>query len=74
VPAERVEKVGNASLRGARMLLLSAPARDRLAALIRRVEHVELETSVDFFELFVDGCQFKPLPASVASGNGRVAI
>jgi uncharacterized 2Fe-2S/4Fe-4S cluster protein (DUF4445 family) len=74
VPAERVTKVGNASLRGARMLLLSAPARDRLAALIRRVEHVELETSVDFFELFVDGCQFKPLPASVASGNGRVAI
>ena len=27
------------------------------------VEHVELETTPDFFDIFVDGCQFKPMPS-----------
>jgi uncharacterized 2Fe-2S/4Fe-4S cluster protein (DUF4445 family) len=74
VPEDRVRKVGNASLRGARALLVSASARDRLEQLVRRVEHVELETTEDFFELFVDGCQFKPLPSTIASGDGRIAV
>ena len=74
VPADRVVKAGNASLRGARELLVSATARVRLEELIRRVEHVELERTADFFDLFVEGCQFKPLPASTAFGVGRVAV
>ncbi len=74
VRTELVSKVGNASLRGARELLLSTGARDRLAQLVPAIEHVELETAADFFELFVDGCQFKPLPARLAPGNDRVAI
>jgi uncharacterized 2Fe-2S/4Fe-4S cluster protein (DUF4445 family) len=65
-----VVKLGNASLRGARELLLSDSARERLEPLIGRVEHVELEMTPDFFELFVDGCQFKPLPADP---GGRLA-
>jgi uncharacterized 2Fe-2S/4Fe-4S cluster protein (DUF4445 family) len=73
VTPERVVKLGNASLVGARELLLSAAARTRLEQLIRRVEHVELETTPDFFELFVDGCQFKPLPSHVA-GPRRIAV
>ena len=60
VAQERVAKVGNASLRGARELLLSVAARERLEPLLRRIEHVELERTADFFDLFVDGCQFKP--------------
>ena len=72
VPAERVVKLGNASLRGARELLLSVPARRELELLIRGVEHVELETAPDFFDLFVDGCQFKPLPAG-GTGGGSLA-
>ena len=28
-----------------------------------RIEHVELETEADFFELFVDGCHFVPIAA-----------
>jgi uncharacterized 2Fe-2S/4Fe-4S cluster protein (DUF4445 family) len=60
VPVQRVIKVGNASLRGARELLLSVRARERLGPLLRRIEHIELEQTPDFFELFVDGCQFKP--------------
>jgi uncharacterized 2Fe-2S/4Fe-4S cluster protein (DUF4445 family) len=66
VAEERVVKIGNAALRGARELLLSVTARERLERLIARVEHVELETTPDFFDLFVDGCQFKPLPDRVA--------
>lgn len=63
VPADRVERVGNAALRGAVALLLSASRRDALDALVYRIEHVELETELDFFELFVDGCRFVPLAA-----------
>jgi uncharacterized 2Fe-2S/4Fe-4S cluster protein (DUF4445 family) len=70
VAPERVVKLGNASLRGARELLLSASARKGLEPLIRRIEHVELEVTPDFFELFVDGCQFKPLPTDP---GGRIA-
>lgn len=63
VPVDRVERVGNAALHGATMLLLSASRRDALEALVARIEHVELETEADFFELFVDGCRFVPLAA-----------
>jgi uncharacterized 2Fe-2S/4Fe-4S cluster protein (DUF4445 family) len=74
VPSGAVVKIGNASLRGARELLVSASARERLERLVRRVEHVELETTSDFFDLFVDGCQFKPLPARLGVAHGRLAI
>ena len=45
------------------MLLLSRSKRAELDGLIARIEHVELETEADFFDLFVDGCQFMPLAA-----------
>ncbi len=63
VPPERVERVGNAALHGAAALLLSGSHRDALQALVGRIEHVELETEDDFFELFVDGCRFVPIAA-----------
>jgi uncharacterized 2Fe-2S/4Fe-4S cluster protein (DUF4445 family) len=72
VPEDRVVKLGNASLRGARELLLSVTARAALGPLIAGVEHVELETTPDFFELFVDGCQFKPI-AGDGTGGGWLA-
>jgi uncharacterized 2Fe-2S/4Fe-4S cluster protein (DUF4445 family) len=72
VAHERISKVGNASLAGARELLLSRSARRDIERLIARIEHVELELTPDFFELFVDGCQFKPLPADVL-GDRRMA-
>lgn len=63
VPIDRVERVGNAALHGAAALLLSGSRRDALQSLVGRIEHVELETEVDFFELFVDGCRFVPIVA-----------
>ena len=62
VPEARVVRAGNTSLRGARGILLSRSKRRALEKLVCEIEHIELETSVDFFELFVDGCQFKPMP------------
>ena len=61
VPLDRIEKVGNASLEGATIMLISDPMRRRIEELAATVEHVELETEPDFFDFFVEGCQFKPL-------------
>ena len=61
VPLERILKVGNASLEGATIMLTSAEMRRRIEDLAKRVEHVELETTPDFFDLFVEGCHFKPM-------------
>lgn len=62
VSPDRVVLHGNASIRGAAMLLLSRRIRARLEAFVERVEHVELEAEPDFFDLYVDGLRFEPLP------------
>ena len=66
VDQDRIVKVGNAAVRGAKAVLLSRSRRESLERLIRRIEHVELETTPDFFEVFVEGCQFKPMPRETA--------
>jgi uncharacterized 2Fe-2S/4Fe-4S cluster protein (DUF4445 family) len=64
LPADRIVKVGNAALLGASMTLLSLSHRRELEALVRRVEHVRLETHPQFFEFFVEGCQLEPFGAA----------
>ena len=61
VPVDRVVKVGNAAAQGARELLLSRRKRDAIEKLIKTIQHVELETTPDFFDVFVEGCQIKPM-------------
>ena len=63
VPADHVVRTGNASIVGARALLLSRRRRVALEQLIGRIEHAELETEPDFFDLFTDGCLFEPIVA-----------
>jgi uncharacterized 2Fe-2S/4Fe-4S cluster protein (DUF4445 family) len=63
VPEQRVTRAGNASIGGARALLLSISRRAELEALVGRIEHVELESEPDFFDLFTDGCLFEPISA-----------
>jgi uncharacterized 2Fe-2S/4Fe-4S cluster protein (DUF4445 family) len=58
VPIELVRRVGNASVLGAKALLLSARRRRELESVIARIEHAELESEPDFFDLFVEGCRF----------------
>ena len=62
VPEDRIVKVGNAAVQGAREILLSRSRRQELEALVKKIEHIELETTPDFFEIFVEACQFKPMP------------
>ena len=62
VPFDRIEKVGNASIEGSRKVLLSRRKRAQIESLVENIEHIELETTSDFFEIFVEGCQFKPMP------------
>lgn len=71
VPPARVVKVGNAALKGARLALLSRRKRLALESMVARIEHIELETTPDFFEIFVEGCQFKPMPETLATAATR---
>jgi uncharacterized 2Fe-2S/4Fe-4S cluster protein (DUF4445 family) len=58
VPDGRVVKLGNASLQGARELLLNEPLRRQLEKQVPLVEHVRLEADPSFFDVFVQGMQF----------------
>ena len=65
-PPERVARAGNAAVEGATIMLLSQELRQRAEVLVRGIEHIELETTPDFFEIFVEGCMFKPMPREFA--------
>jgi uncharacterized 2Fe-2S/4Fe-4S cluster protein (DUF4445 family) len=66
IPESRIVQVGNAAIEGAGIALLSGSRRAELEQMVRMVEHCRLETHPDFFDFFVEGCQFKP----VESANG----
>ncbi|RKU38900.1 ferredoxin [Candidatus Poribacteria bacterium] len=61
VPEAKVVKIGNAAVAGATAVLLSEKKRAAIEALVKNIEHIELETTPDFFDIFVEGCQFKPM-------------
>jgi uncharacterized 2Fe-2S/4Fe-4S cluster protein (DUF4445 family) len=67
VSEDRIVKVGNAAIQGAREILLSRRKRRDLEEKVKGIEHIELETTADFFDLFVEGCQFKPMPDKFAT-------
>lgn len=69
VPGERISKVGNAAVQGAREVLLSRARRAAVERMVTGIEHLELETTPDFFEVFVEGCQFKPMPAVLSQAT-----
>jgi len=65
--AAKMVRAGNIAIEGATIALLSRGKRQELEELVKRVEHCRLETHPDFFDFFVEGCQFKPLePAPCA--------
>ena len=61
VPEDRIVKIGNASVQGAREVMLDRDKRQSIELLVQGIEHVELETAPDFFDFFVEGCHFKPM-------------
>tara|TARA_B110000438_G_scaffold166991_1_gene159706 strand:+ start:5572 stop:7197 length:1626 start_codon:yes stop_codon:yes gene_type:complete len=60
-PSKKIKKIGNSALEGATKLLLSNKLRRKLLKYVNKVNHVELETKTDFFDFFVEGCQFKKI-------------
>ena len=68
VSVDKIEKLGNAAVEGARLALVSEASRERINLLAKHIEHVELELEPDFFELFVDGCRFEPMQLSSTAG------
>ncbi len=58
----RVVFVGNSSLAGARLLLLSAKERDRVENLIGRIEYTSLASDSRFEEFYVEALEFKSWP------------
>ena len=63
LPDEKISRIGNAAIEGATLALLSTRRRLELEETVSRIEHIELETDPDFFDHFVEGCQFKPIGA-----------
>ena len=64
-PSDKIQKVGNAALEGATVMLQSNEMRRKLEELVSHIEHIELETTEDFFDIFVEGCMFKPMPTEL---------
>ena len=61
LPDATIVQVGNAALEGATIALVSRSRREEIEALVKTVEHCRLETHPEFFDFFVDGCQFRPM-------------
>ena len=59
IDPDRITKIGNASLQGATIMLTNATKRAAIEHLATTITHIELETNPNFFDHFVEGCQFK---------------
>lgn len=57
----KILQVGNASIEGACIALLSKTKRIELEEMVKRITHCRLEADPNFFDYFVEGCQFNPV-------------
>jgi uncharacterized 2Fe-2S/4Fe-4S cluster protein (DUF4445 family) len=69
----KILQVGNASIEGACMALLSRQKRLELESLVKKVVHCRLEAHPDFFDFFVEGCQFNPVESPKVQREARQA-
>jgi uncharacterized 2Fe-2S/4Fe-4S cluster protein (DUF4445 family) len=60
----KILQVGNASIEGACIALLSRTKRKELENLVKKVVHCRLEAHPNLFNYFVEGCQFNPVESS----------
>ena len=58
LPDSKIRQVGNASIEGACLALLSQTKRRELEYMVKKVVHCRLEAHPRFFDFFVEGCQF----------------
>jgi len=66
IDESKIVQVGNAAIEGATIALLSRAKRAELEQLVKTVTHCRLEAHENFFNFFVDGCQFHPVETSPA--------
>ncbi|HEY3762487.1 MAG TPA: ASKHA domain-containing protein [Verrucomicrobiae bacterium] len=66
VNESKILQIGNAAVEGACIALLSRKKRLELESLVRRVTHCRLEAHTNFFNYFVEGCQFNPVESTPA--------
>ena len=59
--SSKILQVGNASIEGACLALLSRAKRLELENLVKKAVHCRLEAHPHFFDYFVEGCQFNPV-------------
>ena len=52
---------GKITIRLAIIFLVNVDERIKIESIVKTIKHVELETDVNFFDHFVEGCQFKEL-------------
>ena len=60
-PNATISKIGNSALNGAIIYLVNIDERTKIESIVNSIKHVELETDENFFDHFVEGCQFKEL-------------
>jgi len=59
---ERVTFVGNASLAGARLLLVAKEEREELEMLVQRIHYLSLASDPEFQDCFIRALEFAPWP------------
>ncbi|HEY1661828.1 MAG TPA: ASKHA domain-containing protein [Verrucomicrobiae bacterium] len=64
IDAPKILQIGNASVEGACIALLSRAKRIELEKLVKNVTHCRLEAHPNFFNYFVEGCQFNPVQSA----------
>ena len=57
----KILQVGNAAIEGACIALLSRTKRSELEEMVKNITHCRLEADPNFFDYFVEGCQFNPV-------------
>lgn len=65
LPDDKIVQVGNASIVGASIALLSSSSRTKLEQFVTQITHIELETHEQFFDHFVEGCKFVPIDSGL---------
>ena len=56
IEKKKFYRLGNSSIEGAAMALLSSVSRQEIEKVVENITHLELESEPDFFELYTDGC------------------
>jgi uncharacterized 2Fe-2S/4Fe-4S cluster protein (DUF4445 family) len=71
IAGQKILQIGNAAIEGATIALLSRSKRAELECLVKSVTHCRLEADANFFNYFVEGCQFQPLATLSTAPSAR---